>query len=117
MREIKFRAWNKAYDFMMDIEKISLRNNCVYFDGEWWEDCELMQCTGLHDKNGVEIFEGDILKEGISIGKVEYSKSSFNIQWFSNKDFWSAWLEHHSEHCEIVGNIYENPELLQEVTK
>ncbi len=74
------------------------------------------QYTGLHDKNGKEIYEGDIVKALISgrwfVGKVIYEHSGFTIDVMNNKELEfgrRGIIEHWTE---VIGNIYENPELL-----
>ena len=133
MREIKFRAWDKLSKEMFNVESINFQERKVYRDivsYRKFNDIELMQYTGLKDKNGKEIYEGDIVKfkdcsidgtkEFYNIGVIEregkrdeltisqliFEKSYFteNYMDFINQTF---------ELSEIIGNIYENPELLK----
>jgi uncharacterized phage protein (TIGR01671 family) len=129
MRDIEFRAWNPYNKKMYYGVERAAHMNC----GDWFEDChgfssiidrvevgfdfdtnrptykqcEIMQYTGLKDKNGKKIFEGDVLKNIIydscngrlkeEISKVEYEENYF--------------LMPACGEIEIIGNIYENPEL------
>ena len=104
-REIKFRAWDG--ERMKDVTSIG------WIDGEVdyistpkisapADDFVLMQYTGLKDKNGKEIYEGDVLK-GRYNGAVEWSTSS--VCYGGWTDFWKE--------SEIIGNIYENPDLIK----
>jgi len=118
-REIKFRCWYgekmgivRGIDF--DRKKVQI------FDGytfQWirFEDIKLMQYTGLKDKNGKEIYEGDIIKFQGYIGKVGYVDNRFLVlgyregegvedEWIEDVLWWNV--------GKVVGNIYENPNLL-----
>ena len=131
MREIKFRAWNVKnrslfsvfgfnglYVFADTPNGVGTENNpaCT-------EDCVLEQFTGLHDKNGEEIYEGDVVRDGFD--------SVRTIKWFDNLGYDGRGAMHsgfyfdetydgigelnyhnHMTDCEILGNIHENPELL-----
>ena len=120
MREIKFRAWDKINKDMFNVESINFQERKVYRDivsYREFNDIELMQYTGLKDKNNKEIYKGDILFEsfGERYYKVVFENGSFRAEF--EGDF-----EEHSfdlidvvlHRCEIIGNIYENPELMED---
>ena len=106
MREIKFRMWDKETRqfFYWDItEKCP---SCLTKD---YIKKSSQLFTGLHDKNGKEIYEGDIVNWVDSNFQVDYGSCCFNI-YNKNGDF----IGRLDEYCpiEVIGNIYENPELL-----
>jgi len=109
MREIKFRAW--------DGEKM-LPPQDITKCGEYWNwlglvDVALMQYTGLKDKNGVEIYEGDICKTSvpkIPKGWVYWSEEG---AYFGIRNEKLPALLHRAGELEVIGNIYETPELLE----
>ncbi|WP_339052874.1 YopX family protein [Fusobacterium animalis] len=123
MRKIKFRAWHKEKKIMGEVLGIDILHKEIFFSNED-VDCygfsdfkyiELMQYTGLKDKNNKEIYEGDI----ITLHNSKY-KVIFNIEGarfvLRNDEFELeiTFINHNNERMEIVGNIYENPELLGE---
>jgi hypothetical protein len=78
----------------------------------------LMQFTGLHDNNGKEIYEGDILKDGKGQpGHVLWAHNSWLMEWmvrdYEGKLTYEKMLDDCFGYGEVIGNIYENPELLQ----
>jgi hypothetical protein len=78
-------------------------------------DFELMEYTGLKDKNGREICEEHIVDDDLEPMKVVYQDGSFGLKFLNNKEYFDNCVNW--ECCEIIGNIYENPELLGEETQ
>ena len=131
MREIKFRAWDKKHNKMSDgFDMWDFAYTTDSENGNWQYGFQedygkgnmiLMQFTGLKDKNGKEIYEGDIVKparnamEG-EIGEVWWQDASgyWAIDWDGSKNLgkYDYQIGHHLE-LEVIGNIYENPELLK----
>ena len=122
-REIKFRAWNKKEKYMEIVDDLQMFSNDLsigipskdYFLRK--DDVELMQYTGLHDKNGKEIYEGDIVKyrdsRGQHIEKVIFDKGCFyaGMHWGSSTRLAPKLIN--TRITEVIGNIYDNPELLE----
>ena len=108
MREIKFRAW----DGRMIKDFIMTSHGAVALEYDHFgANVELMQYTGLKDKNGEEIYEGDILTVWIQ----GYKQESYYVV-DDMREFFAEFRHDDSyyqfEKVEIIGNIYENPELL-----
>ena len=114
MREIKFRAWLIETKEMIPVYEINFCDGFINSDKAWGMKREyiLEQFTGIHDKNGGEIFEGDIvLVEGCHKGVIIFSEvdSAFGIGFDTSVRF----LYHTcSEFLEVIGNIHDNPELI-----
>lgn len=124
MREIKFRAWDRERQIMRRVFAINFdfdeayicRNNpsdCITIDIK--QDSVIMQFTGLCDKNGKEIYEGDIVRLFYEmIEMVGYIKQSDNGEWLVWKDernYLGAY--DNRNRIVVIGNIYENPNLLE----
>ena len=120
MREIKFRVWDKLNKEMINFESINFQERRVYEDTvsyRKFNDIELMQYTGLKDMKGKEIYEGDILFEsfGEKYYKVVFENGSFRAEFEGDFEEYSFDLiDVVAQGCEVVGNIYENPELMKD---
>lgn len=110
MRDIKFRAWDKKFKKMVGLKGVqdffSIRSDGLPSNDNY----ELMQYTGLKDKNGKEIYEGDIVKDKYGLKIVYFSKGAFYLQ---DHDV-LYWLHDYNFYIEVIGTIYENPELLED---
>jgi len=119
MREIKFRTYYETSRFFSKglMHYFSDMEQFITFFSQDYEmliKSTLMQYTGLKDKNGKEIYEGDILKTDFNdIAEVKYGLGCFHIE--SNQDYESITLfEWSDDMSEVIGNIYENPELIKD---
>lgn len=148
MREIKFRAWDTERNAMAQVNYLGLNDyevgiedeKCKCWNAPYPYACKLMQYTGLKDRNGKEIYEGDILgykrikytdcskediediEEEVLIGLITYRPIASIVKPYSknvkclgydnvNKECLIIDLQ--SDELEVIGNIYENPELLE----
>lgn len=126
-REIKFRAWNKKDKVMVDVAAMNFGPSGFWsliedaYDAELQlaDSYELMQYTGLKDKNGREIYEGDIVRTGednigdpdTMIGQVIMREGSWLIENEKKQEEIGLFSEITSR--EVIGNIFEDNQLLE----
>ena len=125
-REIKFRAWIPIGEW--DEDGAQAYEMCYDLAFEEYEPINdllnkvenLMQYTGLKDKNGTEIYEGDVVTCGMYFGDDEWEPHNAEVRWDTVFASFVAWMPTISDDqmmdnnqiMEVIGNIYENKELL-----
>ena len=132
MREYKFRAWDETEKHMYNWENLFNQNLKNIFTIP--EQCgyNIMQYTGLKDENGKEIYEGDIIEFSydmfvgnfdtfVAKGKVVFEEGAFYVEVFENERTTEgeAYLLYsiNLDTIEVIGNTYENKELLDETNR
>lgn len=132
-REIKFRAWSNEIKKFVDLFSITPNGKkfmlgakggnprmdyCLRYED--WDDLILMQYTGLKDKKGNEIYEGDIVEWGIGEGEGDIAHMEVKCEFQYTKIYEVKYIgggfnlprDLKVLNCEIIGNIFENKELL-----
>jgi len=126
MKYIKFRAWNWNRKQMFEVRYIDFLKNEI--SGTWFrgdpeetgvlqlDSCELQQFIGFHDMNGYEIYEGDIVDD--TCGRIGIPQSTHIVKWnekdagFCVYDYRGTNLPWKPHLLLVIGNIYENPDIL-----
>ena len=128
----RYRAWHKTWEEMCKVKRIRFNDEenitTVFVVGKtsgsnaYLKDVKLMQSTGLKDNKGKEIFEGDILAcetddEVINVNVFwdeEHALFMFESKKYNERELLAELVEDNTYPFEIIGNIYENPELLED---
>lgn len=123
----RYRAWHKTWEEMGEVKRIRFNDEgnitTVFVVGKtlgsnaYLKDVKLMQSTDMVDRNGNIIFEGDIVKMAKDVYSeptyyevVRHRGGAYRLE--SKQHGCELWLRHAD--CEVVGNVYENPELLED---
>lgn len=124
MREIKFKAWVKELNEIREVEYINFLKKMISYPNKFckeyylnadFDEIELMQYTGLKDEYGDEIYEGDIVILHNSRYKVIFNMEQARFVLRDDKfEMEIPFTNNNNERMEIIGNIYENPELIED---
>lgn len=121
MREIKYRAWEKNLKQIIPVYNINFESKQINTGSAWrfFDEIELMQYTGLKDRNGNEIFEGDIL-----LGVKNFKVTPIKILWNKDKCFYQMSFlndfdiknltKNDIDNSIVIGNVYENKDFIKE---
>jgi len=124
--EVKFRFWHKEDQKWITGEALSIDGHArvwVFHPDAFEPEVDpvgaLVFYTGLNDKNGKEIYEGDILRGAhyngsFRDGVVKRGRGAWMLDPFGKtREVWAEQLDMQVGHCDIIGNIYEHPELIK----
>jgi uncharacterized phage protein (TIGR01671 family) len=118
MREIKFRLWSKEREVMVYPDRLNYFDKSYKGENGYWQTAQLstlirlngekvnlMQYTGLKDRNGKEIYEGDIVKKFNQTGGVRYEQGVYFVDW--REANYKSYLSDVNYDGEVIGNIFE----------
>lgn len=131
MREIRFKAYDKTYKKIFEVSFIDWDGNTILirgipkelnsvidFEYRNFDQVELIQFTGLFDKNGKEIWGGDIFENDRFTSFVIFENGGFKGRHSFNKihiPYGFDFNDYEARTGKVIGNIYENPELIKEI--
>lgn len=121
MREIKYRAYHKTLKIELDVLVIDWLNELVDLEGglieQEFKNVELLQYTGLKDKHGVYIYEGDVLRDSESTVIVKFVNGEFSVDYRTMAGKWRNYgslFDYLKDYeVEVIGNVYQNKDLLE----
>ena len=113
-REIKFRTWHKRNKKMIDVGEMDFNLQSIYYNmgNVSFDEFEIMQYTGLKDKNGKEIFEGDIIEAENRLWQIGFRDGCFVGVDFKNVA-WDELVNIGYGETKVIGNVFEDSELLE----
>lgn len=114
-REIKFRAWNGYHKEMVPVHQLNFSDNIeglIINDYDRQKRLTLMQYTGLKDKDGTDIYEGDVVRTPAGVSEVFWFVDGWAMKQVKTREGYMPLGWHGQFEREVIGNIYENPELL-----
>lgn len=113
MRLIKFRAYLEVSGLMVDWKYLLEHGGLHDLNPPKAFKTHIMQYTGMEDKNGVEIYEGDIVKFNNGVYEIRYWQQAFRYKHLDDGDYIGC-IGEYLDSGEVIGNIYQNEELLKE---
>ncbi len=109
-RPIKFRAWDKRWQKMYDWQYCLDNYTLYWLNSALLDEHVIMQYTNVTDKNGVEVYEGDVIRF-----KNQYMEAVDVVKWLPSVPGWKLQTRY-LDQIEVIGNVHEDPELVEIAT-